>query len=151
MFCLLKIYLFEKQKFDINQLMLKKVLKHVWQLTISTSNASLEVPLLHSCVGSEKFWFSYLKAPGCIFQKYSKILLFLKCYFCVFYFTFQTNLKETRNKTFFDCEIYWNLQQYKDCSAHRHTLYWPSKILAMKTFFRQVWGWQFTHKFCKYF
>ena len=63
----------------------------------------------------------------------------------------QTNLKETRNKTFFDCEIYWNLQQYKDCSAHRHTLYWPSKILAMKTFFRQVWGWQFTHKFCKYF
>ena len=41
-----KVY-FQKTKFDIKQLKLKKPLKHVWQLTISTSNSTLEVPLLH--------------------------------------------------------------------------------------------------------
>lgn len=40
-----KVDLFGKQKIDFKQLKPKKSLKHVWQLIIRTSNATLEVPL----------------------------------------------------------------------------------------------------------
>ena len=58
LFCLRKRYLFKKEKFDIIQLFLKKYLKHVWQLIISTSNATLEVSSLRPWIGSATKWRS---------------------------------------------------------------------------------------------
>ena len=35
--------------FDVKQLKIKKFIKYIWQLIISTSNATLEVPSLRPC------------------------------------------------------------------------------------------------------
>ena len=58
LFGLRKIYLFEKQKFDVIQLFLKNYLKQVWQFIISTSNATLEVSSLRPWIGSATKWRS---------------------------------------------------------------------------------------------
>ena len=47
LFCFQKIWFLGKQKFDVKQLKMKKFIKSIWQLIISTSNATLEIPSLH--------------------------------------------------------------------------------------------------------
>ena len=46
LFCLREIYYFEEQKLDVKQLKLNKFINYVYQLIISTSNATFQVPLL---------------------------------------------------------------------------------------------------------
>ena len=49
LFFLSKIQFLGKLKFDIKQLKVKKFIKYVWQLVISNSSATLEVPSLRPC------------------------------------------------------------------------------------------------------
>ena len=42
--------IFEKQKFDVKQLKMNKFIKSIWQLIISTSNATPEVASLCPCL-----------------------------------------------------------------------------------------------------
>ena len=45
-----KYMIFGKQKLDVKQLEDEQIIKYIWQLIISTSNATLEVPSLCPCI-----------------------------------------------------------------------------------------------------
>ena len=46
---------FGKQKFDINQLKVTKLIKYIKELVINTSQVTLEAPLLRPCKGQQIF------------------------------------------------------------------------------------------------
>ena len=46
--------------FNVKQLKMNKFIKYIWQLIISTSNATIEVPSLHPCDMICRFFFFIL-------------------------------------------------------------------------------------------